>query len=117
MLYEILKCLICIFAVYGFFVLITGAAELVRCRIKGRRPKVRIVLFVQDAEEQIEYIVRYVVKKEYATKVLSNKKLAIVDVNSGDNTSALLEKLQRSFPSIEVLNFSDLIKEMGNRDE
>ncbi len=107
MLVDIIKCLICILAVYGLIALIAGISESIFCRMAGPRPKVRAVLFVKDAEEQIEYIIRYAVKKEYASRVMSDNKLAIVDMNSRDNTYALLERLQKNFPSIEALKMSD----------
>ena len=107
MLLDIIKSLICILAVYGVIALILGISESICCRMPGPRPKVRAVLLVQDAQEQIEYIVRYAVKKEYAPRIMSDKKLIIVDMNSEDNTYALLEKLQKNFPSIEVLKRSD----------
>ncbi len=107
MLTDIIQCIICILAVYGLFSLILGISETIRCRMTGPRPRVRAVLFVKDAQEQIEYIVRYAVKKEYAARVLSDKGLIIVDMDSEDNTYALLQKLQKYFPSIEVLKISD----------
>ncbi|NLK86715.1 MAG: hypothetical protein GX279_04385 [Clostridiaceae bacterium] len=107
MLIDIIRCIICILAVYGLLGLILGISEMIRCRMTGPRPKVRVVLLVKDAEEQIEYIVRYAIRKEYAAKVLSDKKLVIVDMDSADNTYVLLQKLQKNFPCIEVLKISD----------
>jgi hypothetical protein len=94
--------------VYGLLSLLLGISESICCRMAGPNPMVRAILLVQDAEEQIEYIVRYAVKKEYAAKILSDKKLIIVDMNSSDNTYILLEKLQKNFPSIQVLKISDV---------
>lgn len=88
--------------------IILNISEFISCRFAGQRPKVRVVLLVQDAEEQIEYIVRYAVKEEYADRVLSDKKLIIVDMDSTDNTYILLEKLQHNFPSIQVIKMSDM---------
>ena len=108
MLLNIIQCLICILAVYGLLTIIHNISEFVSSRLAGHRPKVRVVLLVQDAEEQIEYIVRYVVKQEYADRALSDKKLIIVDMDSTDNTYVLLEKLQNNFPSIQVIRMSDM---------
>jgi hypothetical protein len=107
MLFNIIQCIIYILAVYGFIALILGISETIRCRITGPRPRVRAVLLVKDAEEQIEYIIRYAVRKEYAARVLSEKGLVIVDMDSGDNTYTLLQRLQKNFPSIEVLKISE----------
>ncbi len=111
MFLRVLECVTYILAIYGLIILIYGIAESIRCRIKGRRPNVRVVLLVRDAEEYIEYIVRSAVKNEFAVKALSDKKLTIVDMDSADNTYLLLQKLQKSFPSIEIMKydqFSDL---------
>ncbi len=108
MLFSILECLTYILAVYGLLILVIGAADLIRCRIRGHRPKVRVVLLVQDAEDQIEYIVRNAVKKEFTAKVFSDEKLAVVDMHSKDNTYLLLQKLQKNFQSVEVLKSDDI---------
>lgn len=108
MLLNVLRCIICILAVYGLLTLVLNLSESISCRFTGHRPKVRAVLLVQDAEEQIEYIVRYAVKKEYAARVFSDMRLVIIDMDSADNTYVLLEKLQQNFPSIQVLKMSGL---------
>ncbi len=103
MFFDVLQCIVYVLAVYGLTVLILGIFEFISCTIAGRHPKVRAVLLVQDAEEHIEYIVRYAVKREFASKLLSDKKLVIVDMNSTDSTYALLERLEKNFPSIRVM--------------
>ena len=107
MLYNLLLCIVCILAAYGLLSLITGLAESVRCRISGVRPEVRVVVLVQNAEEQIEYIVRNAVKKDIQSKMLSDKKIVFVDMNSEDKTYELLDKLQKNFSSIEALSYQE----------
>jgi cellulose synthase/poly-beta-1,6-N-acetylglucosamine synthase-like glycosyltransferase len=107
MLYNLLLCIVCILAAYGLLTLISGIAESVRCRVSGIRPEVRVVILVQNAEEQIEYIVRNAVKKDIQSKMLSDKKVVFVDMDSKDKTNELLEKLQKNFSSIEVLPYPD----------
>jgi hypothetical protein len=107
MLYIVLKCLVCLLAAYGLLILVHGAFELIRCRISGDHPKVRIVLLVKDAEEYIEYIVRNAIKKDFASKALSDKNMIIVDMKSADQTYLLLQKLQKDFSNIEALAFEE----------
>ncbi len=107
MLYNLLLCIVCILAAYGLLALISGIAESVRCRVSGIRPEVRVVILVQNAEEQIEYIVRNAVKKDIQAKMLSDKKVIFVDMDSKDKTNELLDKLQKNFSSIEVLPYMD----------
>lgn len=107
MMFNLLECIIYLLASYGLLMLIMNIFDMLRCRIRGRRPAVRIVLLVKNAEEQIEYIVRNSIRKEYASKVLSDKNIMIVDMNSEDNTYEYLERLEKSFCGIEALQYED----------
>ncbi|MGE5614008.1 MAG: hypothetical protein ACM3XR_06335 [Bacillota bacterium] len=107
MLESFLKFIACLLAAYGLISLVLGALDAIGARIAGKRPNVRVVLLVQDAEKQIEYIVRNAVDKKYASASLSEKKLVIVDMNSTDNTLGILERLEDLFPGIEVLAYND----------
>ena len=107
MLKSLLECIIYLLATYGLLILVLGAADMIRCRMKGRRPNTRVVLLVKDSEEHIEYIVRNAVKKDFASKALSDKKIIIVDMNSTDNTTLLLKKLEEDFSSIKILPFEE----------
>jgi disulfide oxidoreductase YuzD len=107
MLESSLKFLACLLAAYGLISLVIGALDAICARKVGKRLNVRVVLLVQDAEKQIEHIVRNAVGKKYASGSFSDKKLAIVDMNSKDNTLEILEKLESVFPGIEVLAYKD----------
>lgn len=107
MLLSLLECIVCLLAAYGLLALVLEAVEFLHCRNRGKRPEVQMILLVRNAEEQIEYIVRNIVNKDYITKVLSDKKLMIVDMNSTDQTIQLLEKLQNNFSNIEMLPFKE----------
>lgn len=107
MLAKLPECIIYLLAAYGMLVLLLGAIDLIRCKMAGNRPKVRIVLLVQNVQEQIEFIVRNVVIKDYASKALSDNKVVFVDMDSSDETVELLKKLQQCYPSIEVMPYKD----------
>ena len=104
---NLLECIIYLLASYGLLTLIVNIFDMLRCRIRGPRPVVRIVLLVKNAQEQIEYIVRNSIKKEYASRLLSDKRIMIVDMNSEDNTYELLQRLEKSFYGIETLQYKD----------
>ncbi|MEN6314958.1 MAG: hypothetical protein ABFD25_12000 [Clostridiaceae bacterium] len=110
MLENMFDCIIYLLATYGLLVLVFGAADMVRCRVRGRRPNVRVVVLVQDAEDHIEYIVRNVVKKNFASKALSDKNIIFVDMNSADHTSQLLKKLKDDFSSIEIIPLDERLR-------
>lgn len=107
MLYRLFEYAVWLLAAYGLLTLLLDAAGLIHCRISGNRPSVRVVLLVRDTEEHIEYIIRNVVKKDFTSRVLSDKKMVIVDMNSTDHTYQLLEKLQKDFSNIEALTFDE----------
>lgn len=107
MLESIMKFIACLLAAYGLISLVTAAFDAISARMAGKRPNVRVVLLVQDAENHIEQIVRNVVGKKYATGSFSDKKLVIVDMNSRDNTLGILKELTDAYPGIEVLAYKD----------
>lgn len=103
MMENLFDCVIYLLATYGLLTLALGAADMIRCRMRGRRPKVRVVVLVQDAEDHIEYIVRNAVKKDFASRALSDKNVIFVDMRSADHTSQLLKKLKENYSGIEIL--------------
>ena len=100
---NLFDCVIYLLATYGLLTLALGAADMIRCRMRGRRPKVRVVVLVQDAEDHIEYIVRNAVKKDFASRALSDKNVIFVDMRSADHTSQLVKKLEENYSGIEIL--------------
>ncbi len=107
MLTNLPECIIYLLAAYGVLVLVLGAIDLIRSKITASHPKVRVVLLVQNAQEQIEFIVRNVVMKDFASRASSDKKVIFVDMDSSDDTVILLKKLQQCYPTIEVLQHQD----------
>ncbi len=135
MIYILFKLVGCLLAIYGLFILGRTVAVHFFGRSPGKPPRlvvdgincspmrpglvvdcvnylpmrsgVRMILLVRDAEEQIEYIVRTAVKNDFASRVMSDNSLVIIDMDSSDNTFLLLEKLQKDFSNVEVLKFED----------
>ena len=110
MMQRILEYIVCLLAIYGLFSLVRGAIGAVHCKVTGKRPVVRAILLVRNAEEHIEYIIRNIVNKEYKSKVLSDKNIIIVDMNSEDLTYVMLEKLQNDFQNINILTYEERLK-------
>lgn len=107
MLKNLIECILYLLAAYGLIVLISSAARLIQCRVRGCRPDVRAAILVKNAEENIEYIIRSAVTNEFASSVFSDKRLIVVDMGSTDNTLELLEELQKEYCSIEVLKCNE----------
>lgn len=107
MLTNLPECIIYLLAAYGALVLVLGAIDLIRSKMAASHPKVRVVLLVQNVQDQIEFIVRNVVMKDFASKASSDRKVIFVDMDSSDETVLLLKKLQQCYPAIEVLQHQD----------
>lgn len=103
----LLEFIVCLLAVYGLIMLVFAAAVRIRAKEPGKHPGVRMVLLVRNAEEQIEYIVRNAVKDDLASRVMSENRLVVVDMDSTDSTYLLLEKLQKDFSNVEILKLQD----------
>lgn len=99
--------IICLLAAYGLIILVFAAASRLRARDTGKHPGVRVVLLVRNAEEQIEYMIRNAVKYDFTSRVMSDKSLIVVDMDSTDNTALILEKLQKDFSNVEIMKFQD----------
>jgi len=104
---NLFVCIIYLLAAYGALVLVLGAIDTIRGKKAAGHPKVRVVLLVQNAQEQIEFIVRNVIRKDFASSASSDKKVIFVDMDSSDETVVLLRKLQQCYPAIEVLQHQD----------
>jgi hypothetical protein len=94
-------------ALYGLVMLVFAVAGRLRLKDLQKHPGVRVVLLVKNTEEQIEYIIRNAVKNDFASIVLSDDRILVVDMNSTDNTYRLLEKLRRDYSNIEILGFNE----------
>jgi hypothetical protein len=94
-------------ALYGLVMLVFAVTGRLRLKDLQKHPGVRVVLLVKNTEEQIEYIIRNAVKNDFASIVLSDDRILVVDMNSTDNTYRLLEKLRRDYSNIEILGFNE----------
>jgi hypothetical protein len=104
---SILKYIIYLLAVYGAITLIFGILGAVHGRMVAEATKVRLVLFVKNVEEYIEYIIRNAVKYELPDKIMSGNNLMVVDLNSTDDTFKILQKLKNDYECIDILSAGD----------
>ena len=105
---------VCMLAAYGLITLALSAAGYLSAKGPAKHTGVRLVLIVKDAEEQIEYIVRNAARHDLTSRVLSDGKLAVIDMDSSDNTYLLLEKLQKDFPNIEPIKYENRFRIFEN---
>jgi hypothetical protein len=96
--------LICLLAVYGGLTLAISMFGAFKRRVAAQSTKVKLVLIVKDVEEYAEYIVRTVIKGEFASKVMSENNITIINMNSSDATGAILSRLQNDYECLDILS-------------
>lgn len=101
---SILKYIIYLLAVYGAITLILSILGAVHGKMTAEAAKVRLVLFVKNVEEYVEYIIRDAIKYDFPEKVMSGDNLTVVDMNSTDDTLKILQKLKKDYECIDILS-------------
>jgi hypothetical protein len=91
-------------AAYGVITLIISMLGAFKRRINMQNAKVKLVLIVKNVEEHAEYIVRTVIKEEFASKVMSGSNIAIIDMSSTDSTLNILSRLENDYECLDLLN-------------
>ena len=70
------------------------------------------MIAVKNAEQQIEGIVRIILFRILNDKEEYVKNIIIADLNSTDDTKSVLEKLQKEYKNIEVMEWEDCKKKV-----
>ena len=70
------------------------------------------MIAVKNAEQQIEGIVRTILFRILNDKEEYVKNIIIADLNSTDDTKSVLEKLQKEYKNIEVMEWEDCKKKV-----
>jgi hypothetical protein len=108
---EILsKILLYFLASYGVLVLFMTIIDSIRQRAYEENSKVRVALLVQNQEETIEGIIRNIYISDMLRKVMSNNKIAIVDMGSKDKTVEILSKLKNDYQFFDILDINKKYK-------
>ena len=101
MINFLLACFVCFFAMFGIATTIRKILEMFVD--KSEFDGVEHCIYLKNAEKTVEAYVRDIV-----FKYPNMKNLVIVDMNSTDNTYAILEKLQKKYEFIRIIKYSEL---------
>ena len=103
-------------AFYGLFELIKGIINIFICT-KLHTDGIYFIIAVKNQENNIEMFFRNLMFKIIYGRENCIKNVLVVDLNSTDNTKEILEKLQKDYEEIKILNFKeckDLIENMND---
>jgi hypothetical protein len=106
MISGIIITLIFVFAYFGLFCIIDIVDRcFVGVTLKKKNP-LAIALIVKNADENVEYITR-ILKRNFMDNLTMLEKIFIIDMNSRDLTTDILQKISQDSQIIEVLRYSE----------
>ena len=102
-------------ALYGLFEIVKNVIYI--CTYTKLNSKgMYLMLAVKNQEENIEYFLRNILFKIiYGKEEIKN--IMVVDLNSKDNTKKIVEKLEKEYEQINLLNWKDCKELMENIKE
>jgi hypothetical protein len=103
---DILRFMICLFAVYGLVTFIISFYEGWFRGKGGRYPRIKLVLLVRDVENDLEFAVRSALKSNFIRRFISGGGMTIVDVGSTDGTQGITKQLAKCNDRIECVDFN-----------
>jgi len=107
MVYIIFNFVVCLLAVYGLFTILRSLKLALYRNNTVRLSGVRVVVLVKDTEKYIEYIIRNINHMDLKSVALSDRNIAVVDMNSSDSTFMLLEKLKKDFQNLDIYKYDE----------
>lgn len=110
----ILKFVVYLLAIYGALTLIMGIFGALRTSLHLKGSKLKLVLLVKNSEKFIEYLIKDMILKFLSDRSIPIDALTVVDMDSIDDTGAILEKLGKDFECMEVLSDKDKEKIFSN---
>lgn len=93
-------------AFYGLFEIIKNIIYICSCT-KLNTDGIYFIIAVKNQENCIEAFLRNMMFKIIYGKEEKIKNIAIVDLNSSDNTKIIVENLQKEYEQLKILNFKD----------
>jgi len=103
MLETIFLVVLCLFATYGFAVLIKEVVYSIWDREVENNSNFRLVLMIKDCEEEVEWVVQRILSARLPNGAENTCRLTVVDLGSTDDTREILERLSCKYAELEVL--------------
>ncbi len=111
---DFLKFITYLLAIYGALMLIFSILGTIRARLDLRDSQFKLVLIVKNSGEYIEFIIRDIIRRIVADRTVPLDKFTVIDMDSSDETPAILGKLHKDFEMIELLTEKEKDKAFSN---
>ncbi len=103
MLNAMLSVITYLLAAYGALCLIMSIADAVRQRVNQENSGIKLVLMVKNQEEFIEGVIRNIFMGDFLRKVMSGRRLSVVNMGSEDSTPEILDRLKEYYGEFDVI--------------
>lgn len=113
MLNFIVCCIVWTFAIYGFvdiFKILWNRRIHKRIETNG----IYVIIAAKNQEQQIEMFLRSAIFRILYGKEEYLKNIIVTDLNSIDNTKAILEKFSEDYDEIKIIEWDNLKKKLDN---
>ncbi len=110
----ILKYIVYLLAAYGALMAILAISGAIRTRLHLKGSRLKLVLVVKNSEQYIESLIKDMVLKFLSDRSIPIDALTVVNMNSVDDTGAILEKLRKDFECMEVISEKEKDKVFSN---
>lgn len=104
---EVIKIIICIFAVFGLITLIHSLPESKMLKERIDSKHITHVLLVKNSEEYIEQVLYNALRNNPYGNRVSKNPLVIVDLDSTDQTLKILKQMEKYGDHLSVVEFKD----------
>ncbi|WP_010681203.1 hypothetical protein [Acetivibrio cellulolyticus] len=104
---AIFEIVMCIFAAYGFVMLVHGLMMSIKHKMKYKNSMVKLVLIVKNQGDVIEGVLRNILPRDFIRKLMPGGRLIVLDMGSKDDTMDILRKLEKDYECLQVLKKSE----------
>ena len=109
MLNFVLSIILWTLAIYGLYEIIKTVINSYLTK-KVKLSNAYLVIIVKNGENYIEYLTRKAIIRKVIEKANYIKEIIIIDLNSEDETSKIIRKLEKDYNFIKVLNKEEINK-------
>jgi hypothetical protein len=95
--------IVCILALYGLISLILSVVNTICDRAGIKNERIKLVLIVKNQQDTIEGVIRNILAGNLLRRIMSGRKLTIIDIKSTDETLKILQVLKDDYEWLEIL--------------
>lgn len=95
---------VCILALYGLILLVISVVNTICDRVSLKNDGIKLVLLVKNQQEVVEGVIRNIMASNLPRKIMTGRKLTIIDISSTDETFKILQMLKDDNEWLEILS-------------